>query len=136
MEIIIWQLMQTDEYVTTLLAKDSSKKSSIERMTRYQAVFELNKTSMVEFKKSYQFYMEHPEITKVMFDSITARAGRQRSELYKSGTDSAVSHPTDTAVNRLKDSAMKHLGKLAAGRHQDAVLKPPAEKPLNRRKRK
>ena len=92
METIVWQLMQSDEYVNTLLAKDSTKKSNTERMKRYSQVFELNKTSMAEFKKSYQFYMLHPDITKVVFDSIIARAGRQRSELYKPRADTAVKH--------------------------------------------
>jgi Domain of unknown function (DUF4296) len=123
MEPIIWQLMQADEYVNTLVAKDTTRKSSTERMLRYQQVFELNKTSEAEFKKSYQFYMAHPDITKVMFDSIIAKAGRQRVELYKSKTDSTVKAPADTAINRLKDSAVKHLNILAARHLRDSVIK-------------
>ena len=126
METIVWQLMQSDEYVNTLLAKDSTKKSSTERILRYQAIFELNKTSMAEFKKSYQFYMAHPDITKLMFDSILARAGRQRIDLYKPGNASSVKHPVDTAANHLKDSAIKHLNILAARHLKDTAVKHPA----------
>lgn len=141
METIVWQLMQSDEYVNTLLAKDSAKKSSTERMLRYQEIFELNKTSMAEFKKSYQFYMAHPDITKLMFDSIIARASRQRIELYKSKTDSSAKHPVDTAVNRLKDSAIKHLNILAARHLKDTTVKHPVDttvkaKPVKPRRRK
>ncbi|MEO5683846.1 MAG: DUF4296 domain-containing protein [Chitinophagaceae bacterium] len=93
METILWQLMQSDEYVNTLLVKDSTKKSSTERMKIYQQVFDFNKTSMGEFKKSYHFYMTHPDITKVIFDSITARASRERIELYKPKPDSAKQAP-------------------------------------------
>ena len=82
MEIILWQLIQSDEYVNKLLAKDSLKKNSTERVKIYQQVFDLNGNTMSEFKKSYQFYMAHPDITKVMFDSIYARAERQRTETY------------------------------------------------------
>lgn len=82
MEIILWQLIQSDEYVNRLLVKDSLKRNSTERMKIYQQVFDLNATTMSEFKKSYQFYMSHPDITKVMFDSIYARAGRQRSDMF------------------------------------------------------
>ncbi|MEO5594872.1 MAG: DUF4296 domain-containing protein [Chitinophagaceae bacterium] len=88
MEIIIWQLMQADEYVNNIVVRDSSKKSSTERMKIYQQVFDLNKTSMSDFKRSYQFYMAHPDITKIMFDSIATKAGRQRTELYKPKSDS------------------------------------------------
>jgi hypothetical protein len=85
METILWQLMQSDEYVNTELARDTTKtkKASTEKMKIYQQVFDLNGTSMNEFKKSYQYYMAHPDITKTMFDSIAVRAGRQRTELYK-----------------------------------------------------
>lgn len=123
METILWQLIQTDEYVNTVLARDTVKKSSTERMLRYQQVFELNQTSEPEFKKSYQFYMAHPEITRVMFDSIIAKAGRQRAELYKSKTDTAAKKPADTAVNRLKDSALRHLNILGARHLRDSVVK-------------
>ena len=83
METILWQLMQSDEYVNIQLAKDSLKKASIEKMKIYQQVFDLNGTSLEEFKKSYQYYMAHPDIAKIMFDSITAKAGRQRADIYK-----------------------------------------------------
>jgi hypothetical protein len=84
METILWQLMQSDEYVNTQLAKDSLKKGSTEKMKIYQQVFDLNGTSISEFKKSYHYYVAHPDITKVMFDSIAVRAGRQRTDMYKS----------------------------------------------------
>ncbi len=123
METIVWQLMQADEYVNTIVAKDTTKKSNTERMMRYQQVFELNRTTEAEFKKSYQFYMAHPDITKVVFDSIIAKAARQRVELYKSKTDSTAKQPADTAMNRLKDSAVKHLNILTARHLRDSVIK-------------
>jgi Domain of unknown function (DUF4296) len=83
METLLWQLMQSDEYVNKQLVKDSLKKASIEKMKIYQQVFDLNGISLAEFKKSYQFYMTHPDISKVMFDSIAAKAVRQRTDMYK-----------------------------------------------------
>jgi len=112
MEKIIWQLMQSDEYVNTVLAKDSTKKSSTERMKRYQQVFDLNKTSMSEFKKSYQFYMAHPDITKIMFDSITAKAGRQRIELYKPKPDTLKPKARADMLKIKPDSINLQQGKL------------------------
>ena len=103
METILWQLMQSDEYVNILIAKDSTKKSSTERMRIYQQVFDLNKTSMNEFRKSYRFYIEHPDITKGMFDSITVKAGRQRTELMRTNTDTLL-HKTDSIRRKRVDS--------------------------------
>jgi len=123
METIIWQLMQSDEYANNLLAKDTSKKSGVVRMKLYQEVFELNKTSMVEFKKSYQFYMAHPDITKIIFDSITAKAARQRIEFYKPKPDSTTGMGNMQRIQMEKrrvDSAAK-----AAMRH----VTPAGQKP-------
>ncbi|MEO5892897.1 MAG: DUF4296 domain-containing protein [Ferruginibacter sp.] len=107
MEVIMWQLMQSDEYVNKVVAKDSTKKSSTERMKIYQQVFDLNKTSMSEFKKSYQFYVAHPDIAKTMFDSITVKAARQRTDLYKPKPDTATSK-ADSLKHLRPDTLLQH----------------------------
>lgn len=88
METIIWQLIQSDEYANILANHDTLRKASTEKMKVYQQVFDLNRTSLVEFKKSYSFYMEHPNISKVMFDSISVKANRQHAEIYNQKKDS------------------------------------------------
>lgn len=103
METILWQIMEADQYMTTVLAKDSTKKSNVERSRIYQQIFELNKTSREAFQKSYQFYITHPEITKIVFDSITAKATRQRTDMYQHKPDSAVKRPG-------MDTALQHHG--------------------------
>lgn len=93
METIIWQLIQSDEYINTRQAKDTAKNISTEKRKIYQQVFDLNGVSLAEFKKSYLFYMEHPNMSKEMFDSISVRAGRQHSELYNGKKDSLKPMP-------------------------------------------
>jgi Domain of unknown function (DUF4296) len=83
METILWQLIQSDEYATSVITKDSAKNNMTERVKLYQEVLALNKTSKEKFKKSYQFYLGHPDMAKVMFDSIAARANRQKAEAYR-----------------------------------------------------
>lgn len=104
METIIWQLVQSDEYANGRAAKDSTIKINAEKAKVYQQVFELNGTSMPEFKKSYAFYMEHPNISKEMFDSISARANRQHMELYTGKKDSLK--PVPAVVSPLANSAL------------------------------
>ena len=138
MEIIIWQLAQSDEYVNSLLSKDSSKKSSTERMRRYSEIFDLNHVTEEEFKRSYRFYMTHPEVGKVMFDSISARASRQKDQRFAPKPDTAA-HPTsrpDSGAHALKrpetikpavDSANKTPPK------RDSVKNPLKQKLRNKR---
>jgi ABC-type nitrate/sulfonate/bicarbonate transport system ATPase subunit len=83
METILWQLIQSDEYTTFIITKDSSKNAINERIKLYQEVFALNKTTKEQFRESYQFYLGHPEIAKVMFDSIAARGNRQKADAYR-----------------------------------------------------
>jgi hypothetical protein len=90
METILWQLMQTDEFVTYALLKDSIKGTDQERIKLYQQVFTLNKVKKEEFSKSYKYYMGHPEISKVMFDSLATRANRSREESNKPKSDTTV----------------------------------------------
>ncbi len=81
METILWQLMQADEFTASAYPlRDSTHNLTTERIRRYKQVFALNQTSKEEFEKSYQYYMAHPDITKVMFDSISSRANRLRDE--------------------------------------------------------
>ena len=94
METIIWQIAQSDEYANTLLNRDPTKKASTEKMKVYQQVCALNDVTISDFKKSYQFYLDHPDITKLMFDSISARSSRLRAQMYQSKPDSQAGiHP-------------------------------------------
>lgn len=76
METILWQLMQTDEFVNYTVVRDTTLSLDKQRIKLYNQVLMLNKVSREEFKKSYQFYMAHPAISKVMFDSLSVKGNR------------------------------------------------------------
>jgi hypothetical protein len=86
MEKILWDMVQADRFVANyIMTKDGdSATKKLKATETYEQVFRLNKISRDEFLKSYKFYLGRPDITKVMFDSISARADRQRNEIYKS----------------------------------------------------
>jgi hypothetical protein len=113
METILWQLMQTDEFTTYVIVKDSIKNLDKERIKLYNQVFELNKTNKDAFKKSYQYYMNHPEMGKVMFDSIAARANRLREEAYKPKEETPTKPDTlkKSPLDTLKKTKSDTLGK-------------------------
>ena len=130
----MWQLMQSDEYVNNIMAKDSTRKNNNERMKIYRQVFDLNKTSMEEFKKSYGFYMAHPDITKTMFDSITAKATRQRTEFYKPKTDSVTGKESMMRIQVEKRRADSLAKAVAQNKIQPAKKDTAAKKQVKLRK--
>ena len=84
MEKILWDIIQADQFNTQFLKKDSAKLNvKAETMKLYDEIFQIHHVSREEFKKSYQFYIAHPEITKPMLDSLAARANLMRTEMYK-----------------------------------------------------
>lgn len=85
MEKILWDMIQSDQYVSTyIMTKEDSLPDKNEKaIIFYQKVFDLHGISKEEFSKSYQFYLGRPDLLKVMFDSISARAERSRPEIYR-----------------------------------------------------
>jgi len=83
MEKILWDMVQTDQYSSMYLWKDSARINvKTETQKLYQQVFQLHEVSREEFSKSYTYYQEHPELMRNIFDSIQVRGNRLRSESY------------------------------------------------------
>jgi len=69
--------------------KDSFRAGlKLKTLKLYQQVFQVHHVTLEEFRRSYQFYLERPDITKTLMDSVIARANRLRADSY--------SHPVDT----------------------------------------
>jgi hypothetical protein len=83
MEKILWDMVQADQYSSMYLIKDSARVNvKMETLKLYEEVFRLHQVSREEFRKSFQYYQEHPELTRNVFDSILARGNRLRAESY------------------------------------------------------
>jgi len=78
MELLMWDLTVADEYATLKSEKDSTIKQKDERIRIYSEIFQLHQTNKKQVTESLRYYMGHPEIFKVMNDSISARAQRNR----------------------------------------------------------
>lgn len=84
MKNILWDMMLADQYSTIYLLKDSAKMNvKQETMKMYQQVFDLHHVTKAEFDESYRFYLEHPNISAILFDSLAAMANRQRNSIFK-----------------------------------------------------
>jgi hypothetical protein len=48
----------------------------------YAEVLRLHEVTPEEFRKSYRYYLDHPELNQLLFDSVIARGVRARTEMY------------------------------------------------------
>ncbi len=84
MEKILWDMILADQFSTQFLLKDSARKNTkMETMKLYAEVFQLHHVSKEEFQKSFSYYLSRPDISKIMFDSLSTQSNRHREELYK-----------------------------------------------------
>jgi Domain of unknown function (DUF4296) len=74
MRSIMWDMIQADQYAKQYLAKDSGKINiKQETLSLYQEVFAIHHTTREEFEQSYQYYLAHQDLNKLIFDSLSAR---------------------------------------------------------------
>ena len=84
MEKVLWDMMLADRYASQFLIRDSLKINVKEETFKmYDEVFQIHHISKDEFIKSYKYYLNRPDLNKVMFDSLAARGSRGRDSLYK-----------------------------------------------------
>jgi hypothetical protein len=91
MEKVMWDMIQADRFSSQFMERDSNlqKNIKIENLKQYERVFQIHKITKEEFVRSFKFYLSHPEINQVLFDTMSARANRRRNEVYTGKTDTA-----------------------------------------------
>lgn len=84
MEKVLWDMMLADRYAAQYILKDSAKLDvKKETFKVYDQVFQVHKITQEQFLTSYKFYMSRPDISRVIFDSLSAKGNRNREESYK-----------------------------------------------------
>jgi hypothetical protein len=78
MKVVIWQLMQADEYYTRASLLDSTLKINRKNIQMYQQIFDLNKVSSVQFYNTIDYLEKHPIQFKEVMDSVTALSKREK----------------------------------------------------------
>ena len=77
MQAVMWDIMKADAFAQQLAAKDSLKKLPEENKKLVAGIFLIHNITAEQFKKSYQYYLEHPDILKIIVDSINAQQSRK-----------------------------------------------------------
>jgi hypothetical protein len=83
MEKVLWDIIQAEKYSTTFLKKDSTKNIKLETFELYDKIFQIHKITRDQFIESYKFYLSRPDMMKTMLDSLSIKAGRKRTDVYK-----------------------------------------------------
>ncbi len=82
MKVVVWDLIEGGELAA--LQYPSFKDSfTIKSLHLYQQILSTHGLDKNAFFKSFDYYSAHPDMNKILFDSINAYANRQRALVYK-----------------------------------------------------
>lgn len=83
LKVVVWQLMQADEYYNREVLLDSTWKLEKKNVQFYQQIFDYHKIDRVQFYKQMSYLEMHPVDFKVLMDSVEALSKREKNESLK-----------------------------------------------------
>ncbi|GGB22743.1 hypothetical protein GCM10011511_53360 [Puia dinghuensis] len=97
MQNVLFDMVLADQYTTNLIKDSAHVNLKLENLRLYDEVFQLHHVSREKFTRSYKYYMEHPELSQPLLDSLAAMGNRLRTESYSRPVPRTVSTPPPTA---------------------------------------
>lgn len=97
MKLVLFDLARSDQFIADFASKDSTLNKKQESLRLYEEVFALHQIKREDFKKSLDFYRMHPDLLRVVMDSLNTMARRKEQEAYKVEEDT-TSKPATTPV--------------------------------------
>lgn len=76
MQDVFWDYLRADVYTTDFIVADSTKNAATENIRLQNIVFTNHKVSKQQFYKSYDYYLEHPELMTSLLDSMMSIQNR------------------------------------------------------------
>jgi hypothetical protein len=73
MQVVLWGMISAGEYLDGYVVKKDSLNRIAETSKIYSQVFQVNGITKESFDKSYSYYREHPDLMKVLLDSLGKR---------------------------------------------------------------
>lgn len=89
-QAILTDVLLADALTLERSFKDSSVKISDENAAYFLKVFQLHGVSKNEFMKSYNFYLQRPDLLKIITDSVSSALDKRNLQL---SIDTAKSKP-------------------------------------------
>ena len=84
MKTVMWHIAEAEAYANQHIVRDTTKNLRNETNVLYQKVFALHKTNKEQFAESLKYYESHPEIHKILLDSLMNYANRIKDSSMKS----------------------------------------------------
>ena len=79
MSEILWDVIRAQVLANEVSKKDSSVDVDMQTKTFTKRALEIHHTSLASFDKSYNWYSSHPDILRLMFDSLSTQKERENS---------------------------------------------------------
>jgi len=83
MQSVMWDIIRAEVFTEQFMKKDSSKNIAIENLKLQNAIFSIHKVTRSQYFRSYDYYISHTDLIRLVLDSMSAKAERDRFELYK-----------------------------------------------------
>ena len=83
MQAVMWDILQAEAYTDFYLKNDSSKSVLLQNAALQKKIFSLHQISKEDFYKSYDYYSSHSSDMRIMLDSISVKAERQRNKMME-----------------------------------------------------
>ncbi len=83
MEQLLWEQMKADAYTREYLSKKGNEKMLEENIKLQQKIFLKYNTNQKSFYKSYQYYLEHPDLIRPLLDSIITKQTLQKQKDFE-----------------------------------------------------
>lgn len=102
MQKVLWDVMRAQALSAETARKDSAINEVAETKVLTQKVFEIYKITSQGFNQSYNWYTNHPDVMRIVFDSLNAQKQRE-SQLEQK----AKYRPINTPPLKKLDSAKR-----------------------------
>lgn len=80
---ILWDVIRAQVMANEVSRNDSSMNAVTRTKSLTQKVFEIHKVTSSSFDKSYEWYSGHPDILRLMFDSLYTQKQRENESQMK-----------------------------------------------------
>lgn len=111
MEDVLWDMIQTGEFLSGfVLYRDTNINAVMESQRWYEKVYSFHQISKEDFKRSYNWYRDHPDMMKRILDSLSVRKDPEPVPAPAAKDSSAMSSPDTTRLR--KDTASKMPGSI------------------------
>lgn len=80
MKSVLWDVMRAQFMAIEMVKKDSLSNKTAETKALTQKVFKIHKITEADFDKSYNWYVKHPDVMRVIFDSLYTQKQRDRND--------------------------------------------------------